>query len=137
MASIKSITINGINYSIGSTSSGNSLKVNLGKTSHQTLYADIVYPSKITSGNTVDCSSAILNITIEGHPGYRPGTIFINGKDTGKTTYTTTAVDGLNITASDPELQDKLPFILQLVSPTNTTTAAEYTVTVNKAKGTL
>ena len=137
MASIKSITINGTNYSIGGTSGSNSLKVNLGKTAHQTLYADIVYPSKIAGGNTVDVRSVILNITLEGHPGYKPGTIIIDGKDTGKTVYSTTAVDGLNITASEPELQDKLPFILQLASPTNSTTAAEYTVTINKAKGTL
>lgn len=73
----------------------------------------MIYPSKITSKitsrNTVDVSTAILHIILEGHPRYKPGTIYIDGKDTQKTVYSTstTAVDGLNITASDPELQDK------------------------------
>ena len=106
MSSIKQISLKGTIYNFPSDDdSSKSIKVTVEKQTFQTITVDVIKPTQINSDDDqgeTNIKTIQLSIAVTSDPEFKPGTILIDGVDTGKTVYTLQATKDIIISANNP-----------------------------------
>ena len=137
MSSIKSIVLNGQSYSIGDSDSDNGITITNVATKNQKLVVNVVWPSQVLNDQSTNITTPVLNITLTPNPGFKPGTIVIDGVDTDKTDYSITANKSMKIAASEATLLDKDPLIIELKNSNNVEDVIQVNISSSDIKGTV